>query len=150
MRMFDKYDNHTITPPVNPICMSTSSTKNPLEPISTQTRGWTRWAPDQRPDKVYIRATEPGSRVAFNVKVGVGRTVRVTFLRSKTFGMGSVFCWVGTILKEGTGIEEEEVGKHNGVRMDGWWNVENVYVKLLLGSSKHKADSFGVVFLISQ
>lgn len=122
--MFDKYDPHAISLPADPVCMSTTSTKNPLRPIVSQTRGWARWAPQQRPDKIYIRATEPGSRVAFNVRVGVGRTVRMTYLRSKTFGMGSVWCWVGPKWREGATKADEDLGRDKGVRWDGWWNVD--------------------------
>jgi len=106
--------------------MSTTSKKNPLQPIKSLTRGWDRWAPEQRPDKVYIRATVPGSRVAFNIKVGPGGTVRVTFLRSKTFGMGSVSCWVGPPLTEEDDAGAAEVGRDKAVRLDGWWKVEKI------------------------
>jgi hypothetical protein len=104
--------------------MTTTSSKHPLIPTKSQTHGWDRWEPAQfkGPDEVSIRATVPGSRVAFGVKVGLGGTVRVRFLKSKTFGMGSVLCWIS--LHDRVMIKDEGRGREKGVRWDGW-NAQN-------------------------
>lgn len=120
MRLFDKYDAYTIVGPPHPTCMSTASTKHPLVFIEAQTSGWTRWAPPERPDKEYIRAAAPGSHVVFDFHSGAEgiANLKVTYLKSKTFGMGSVLCWVDDL-------------KDKGRRLDGWWNVDVVCAKLI-------------------
>ncbi|KAJ7160192.1 hypothetical protein C8R46DRAFT_1107294 [Mycena filopes] len=115
MRIFDKYDAHTVVGPAHPTCMSTAATKHPLIPIEAQTRGWATWAAEERPDKVYLRATEPGAHIAFALRAGEEgiKVLKVTYLKSKTFGMGSVACW----------IDDE---RRRSMRLDGWWNVDGV------------------------
>jgi hypothetical protein len=74
-----------------------------------------RWAHPSRPDKVYLRATEPGSKVAFRIATGNAGQIRITFLRSKTFGLGSIYCWV--------------TDQNNGTILHGYWDREKLYVR---------------------
>ena len=71
------------------------------------------WTYQGRNEKPYLRATEPGSYVKFSVEVGVMNRVRITYLRSKTFGLGDVWCWV-------------DDDKKGGTRLPGYWTVDNM------------------------
>ncbi|KAJ7069380.1 hypothetical protein C8F01DRAFT_1207108 [Mycena amicta] len=119
LRLFDKYTSSGSTPHTRPACLSSTSSKHPHAlfdaVIPSQTTGWAVWAPTEYPEKVYLRATEPGARAAFALPVGEGgmKVLKVTYLKSKTLGMGSVLCW----------IDEQ---RNRGARMDGWWDVDNL------------------------
>lgn len=91
------------------------------------------WSPSQRPDKIYYRANTPGSRITFELITGGGLgDVTITYLRSKTFGMGSVWVWMSTPgEKVKIGDKEEEQTEDNmrnvwGIQMNGWWDVEGM------------------------
>ncbi|KZT33438.1 hypothetical protein SISSUDRAFT_1054222 [Sistotremastrum suecicum HHB10207 ss-3] len=111
LTLFSKYDHDTVVPPTHPTCLSLKSAKHPLVPL--QADGWEHWIYKNNAEKPYLRATKPGSRISFSVKVGVIGRVRLTYLRSFSFGLGSVWCW----------IDEDHAG---GRRLDGWWNVEHM------------------------
>ncbi|RXK39296.1 hypothetical protein M231_03375 [Tremella mesenterica] len=95
-------------PPFKPICLSTRSSDPRFNLTPTYTDGWEHWVhPDYR-DKPYIMATEPGSRVSFELETNVG-VIKMYSLRSRTFGLGTIVCWV-----------DDDVDK--GVTVTGWWD----------------------------
>ncbi|KAE9392193.1 hypothetical protein BT96DRAFT_979539 [Gymnopus androsaceus JB14] len=72
------------------------------------------WSHPANPGKIWLTGWKPGVKVAFKVWASTLGRVRVSYLKSKTYGLGSLFCWV----------DGDEVG---GKRMDGWWDVENMH-----------------------
>jgi hypothetical protein len=106
--MFQKYVRDERTPLVKTTCLSTRSTKHPLKPI--RQTGWSDWA---WKDKAYVIAKEPGARATFAISVGPNGVVKISYLMSKTFGLGSVKCW----------IDSNEEG---GRRVDGWWDTDGL------------------------
>jgi hypothetical protein len=146
--MFDKYDLTTVRKPVMPTCMTVTSKKHPLK--AYKANGWYAisspffsqslkdfreiWSPAQRPDKIYYRSNSPGSRITFELFTGEGvGEVGLTFLKSKTFGMGSAWVWKSTpgelITVDGKEEEQTEDNmKFSGRRADGWWDVDGVSV----------------------
>jgi hypothetical protein len=88
------------------------------------------WSPSQRPDKVYWRSTTPGSRITFefNTTGGLGQ-VSLTYLKSKTFGMGSVWVWKHTPGEIRGGSDEIQTADNMrpwGIRINGWWDVDGM------------------------
>jgi hypothetical protein len=77
-----------------------------------------RWVYKGNKEKPYLMADEPGAYVKFEVEVGVMGRVRITYLRSKTFGLGDVWCW----------LDED---KAQGVRVEGWWQLDGMCVFFL-------------------
>jgi len=67
------------------------------------------WTSPLSPDKQYLRATEIGALIRMEVEVGVMRRVRLTLLKSKSFGLGDVWCWV-------------DDDRKSGKRLQGWWD----------------------------
>ncbi|KIJ25849.1 hypothetical protein M422DRAFT_38440 [Sphaerobolus stellatus SS14] len=116
LRLLQKYDRTSITSRVKPFCLSTRTKKHPLVPMESE--GWEMWTYQGRLAKPYLRATEPGSYAKFDVQVGVMNRVRVTYLRSKTFGLGDVWCWI-------------DGNKKGGTRLSGYWNVDNVNIAIV-------------------
>jgi len=111
LSLLSRYDHNTTAPFVSAFCRSMSSKKHPLTPEKSQ--GWERWHYPSRPDKVYLRATEAGSTISFKVRTeGLG-VVRLTYLRSKTFGLGNALCWIDN-------------HRDQGRKFWGWWTVDNV------------------------
>jgi len=66
------------------------------------------WSHPDHPQKVYLKAHEPGSKLTFDIETRLG-TIKLYSLRSKTFGLGSIDCWV-------------DDRKEDKVRADGWWD----------------------------
>ena len=64
-------------------------------------------------------AREPGSTVKFEVVVGVMRRVRITYLKSKTFGLGDILCWLDNDRQKGT-------------KVVSWWNIDKMCATLSL------------------
>lgn len=60
----------------------------------TLTRGRSNWTYRGNRIKPYVRATSPGARISFRVRVGGMGRVRVTYLKSAEFGLGTVKCWL--------------------------------------------------------
>lgn len=85
-----------------------------------------RWVFKGQQDKPYLVAREPGSTVKFEVMVGVMKRVRLTHLRSKTFGLGDIWCW----------LDDDKKG---GTRIVSWWKVEKMCV--ILFSSRSGVDA---------
>ncbi|QRV91601.1 GDSL-like lipase/acylhydrolase family protein [Ceratobasidium sp. AG-Ba] len=105
LRMFEPYvpDIRTETPRTT--CMSTRTKKHPLRP-STST-GWSEWS---WKDKTYLIARDPGANLTFDIQVGPAGVVKLEYLRSKTFGLGMLRCWIGG-------------NEANGVTIDGYWDL---------------------------
>ncbi|KAB5593862.1 hypothetical protein CTheo_2714 [Ceratobasidium theobromae] len=108
LRMFQKYVRGERVPPVKTSCLSTRSKKHPLKP--TRQQGWTDWA---WKDKTYLIAKEPGARATFEISVGPMGIVKITYLKSKTFGLGNVKCWVDDRESEARIVE-------------GWWELDGL------------------------
>lgn len=66
-----------------------------------------------RGDKPYLVAYNPGDYAKFEIVVGMVGRVRVTYLKSKTFGLGNVWCWL-------------DDDRKNGKKIVGWWDKENL------------------------
>lgn len=64
-------------------------------------------------------AEKIGDYAKFEIEVGVMGRVRITYLRSKTFGLGDVWCW----------IDDDRV---RGVKVVSWWELEQLYVLTFL------------------
>lgn len=62
-------------------------------------------------EKPYLRADKVGDYVKFEVQVGVMGRVRITYLRSKLFGLGDALCWI-------------DDDREHGTRVVSWWQYE--------------------------
>lgn len=62
-------------------------------------------------------ADEPGARVVFDLRLGVIGRVRVTYLKSRTFGLGRLACWVERT-KDGEVVKSARVG------LDAYWDLD--------------------------
>lgn len=71
------------------------------------------WTFTGRGDKPYLVAKNPGDFVTFEVLVGLMRRVRITYLKSKTFGLGTVLCW----------LDDE---RSKGKKISGWWDKDKL------------------------
>ncbi|KAF8587434.1 hypothetical protein K439DRAFT_1407534 [Ramaria rubella] len=111
LRLFQKYDRETVTGPVKPMCQSIRTDKHPLNPI--ESKGWEKWAYEGQSEKSYLVARQPGAIIKFNVIAAVMGRVRITYLRSKTFGLGDVWCWL-------------DDNRQKGTRIVSWWKQENI------------------------
>lgn len=58
-------------------------------------------------------AKEPGARATFSIQVGPMGVVKISYLKSKTFGLGSVKCWVDN-------------NEPAATRVDGWWDEDGL------------------------
>jgi hypothetical protein len=58
----------------------------------------------------YWISTDPGSTISFDFKTIVGE-VSIHYLRSQTFGLGDLYCWV-------------DKDRSKDTRMEGWWPLE--------------------------
>ncbi|KAJ3723604.1 hypothetical protein DFJ43DRAFT_648958 [Lentinula guzmanii] len=119
--LFQKYDHTTRLLPAKPSCQIASpNAKHPLAPLPypLSTEGpdaFALWSHPKNPDKIWLTGRKPGTKVAFRVRTSALGRVRVTYLRSEGYGLGSAWCWVG---------EEREKGQ----RLDGWWHLTNIHV----------------------
>ncbi|CAE6469557.1 unnamed protein product [Rhizoctonia solani] len=110
LRMFRKYVRNERESPIKTTCLSTRSKKHPLKPIRQE--GWSEWA---WKEKSYVLAKEPGARVTFAITVGPMGVVKISYLKSKTFGLGNVKCWIDNNESSARVIE-------------GWWNEEGLNI----------------------
>nr|KAF8609408.1 hypothetical protein BDV93DRAFT_464639 [Ceratobasidium sp. AG-I] len=110
LRMFQKYVRDERTALIKTTCLSTRSKKHPLKPV--RQTGWSEWA---WKDKAYVLAKEPGARVTFAINVGPLGVVKISYLMSKTFGLGTVKCWV----------DDNEAAAR---KVDAWWDVDGLNI----------------------
>ncbi|KAJ3829210.1 hypothetical protein F5880DRAFT_548975 [Lentinula raphanica] len=119
--LFQQYDHSTLLLPAKPSCQIASpKAKHPLTPLPhpLSTEGpdaFAFWSHPKNPEKVWLTGRKPGSKVAFRMRTSALGRVRVTYLRSESYGLGSAWCWVD---------EEREKGH----RLDGWWQYQNINV----------------------
>lgn len=108
---FNREDADAAMAPMAPQCQTVDSESHPLTPDSSE--GWERWTwrGDNGKEKTYLRATQPGAKLKFDLGAVTNR-VEIYYLRSKTFGLGNLQCTL------------------NGARqatMEGWWDkAENI------------------------
>jgi hypothetical protein len=95
-------------PPFHPTCLSARSSDPRFNLTPTFSEGWEYWVHPDHLDKPYVVASEPGSRVEFELETSVG-VIKMYSLRSRTFGLGSVSCWV-----------DDEVDR--AVNVEGYWD----------------------------
>jgi len=98
---------HT-TPPFHPTCLSTRSESPAYQLTPTFSDGWYTWTHPEHLDKPYLLANSTGARVEFELETNVG-VVKMYSLRSSSFGLGTVECWV-------------DEDRENGVKVVGWWD----------------------------
>lgn len=97
-----------VVPPFHPVCLSTRTTDPAYNLTPTSTEGWTHWVHPDFTDKPYLVAREPGSWAKFELETGLG-VVKVYALKSKTFGLGNIECWVDN-------------ERDRSVEVEGWWD----------------------------
>ncbi|GAW09144.1 capsule structure designer protein [Lentinula edodes] len=127
--LFQKYDHTTILRPATPFCRTTNTLAGTayyspyahlLEPLPAplSTEGpdaFAMWSHPQNPGKVWLTAKKPGVKAAFNVQTSALGRVRVTYLRSGSYGLGSVWCWL-------------DDNREKGKRLDGYWTLKDIHV----------------------
>lgn len=109
LRLFDKYSRTKEVGSIRPSCRSVRTRNHYLAPI--ETKGWEVWTYKGDMEKPYLRADKVGDYVKFEVQVGVMGRVRITYLRSKVFGLGDVLCWIDN-------------DREHGTRIVSWWQYE--------------------------
>lgn len=70
--------------------------------------GWNHWVHPDYPDKPYMVARNPGATIKFEMETQVG-WIKMYSLKSKSFGLGTVKCWV-----------DEDMDQ--SVKIEGWWD----------------------------
>lgn len=109
-KVLDGWDpslEHSV-PPFHPTCLSTRSSDPKFDLIPISTEGWAPWTHPEYTDKPYLIATKPGSWAKFELETGLG-VIKVYALKSKTFGLGNIRCWV-------------DEDKDQSVEIEGWWD----------------------------
>ena len=105
---------HTV-PPMRPTCLSTHSTTPAYNMTPSSNEGWEFWVHEEHQDKPYLLSRTPGARVQFELDTSLG-VIKLYSLRSKTFGLGNVECWV-------------DHDKGRSVRIPGWWDSDMFVLK---------------------
>ncbi|KAJ3805717.1 hypothetical protein F5876DRAFT_69563 [Lentinula aff. lateritia] len=131
--LFQKFDHTTNLLPARPFCqISAPNAKHPLmplpQPVSSEghdasdmsqvpdpSDSFALWSHPGNPGKVWLTGRKPGVKVSFAVQTSSLGRVRVTYLKSESYGLGSVWCWI-------------DGDREKGERLDGWWPVENINV----------------------
>lgn len=88
-RLWGRYTADLVEPKLKPFCKTTNSDSFPLIPSNNQ--GWKEWS--SSPEKKYWISEEPGTTITFPVSTTRGNII-IQYLRSKTFGLGNVNCWL--------------------------------------------------------
>ncbi|KAL7424571.1 hypothetical protein Q5752_000255 [Cryptotrichosporon argae] len=109
--IFDQYQVGAKIPPLSPQCFSTNSGKNKLVPKAHE---W-RWE-----DKNYLVSNTTGATIAFDFETAFGR-VELFYLRSASFGLGNVQCWVdddtdAAVTLEGYWDQIYNIGRSSTIR----------------------------------
>ncbi|GHJ85051.1 hypothetical protein NliqN6_1453 [Naganishia liquefaciens] len=112
LRFLQHWSEHTENLPLEPQCFSTRSQEHPLTPV--ESNGWRTWYHPDRPEKTYLFSNTTGSAFKFDIETRLG-IIKMYSLRSKTFGLGSVWCWV-------------DGKREQGVRADGYWDNGNANI----------------------
>jgi hypothetical protein len=95
-------------PPFQPTCLSTRSTDPKFNLTPTETVGWEHWVHPEHLDKPYLVAYKPGSWARFDLDTSLG-VVKVYALKSRSFGLGDLWCWI-------------DQARDDGVRVEGYWD----------------------------
>lgn len=103
-----------VVPPFHPTCLSTRSTEPRFNLTPSEAYDWEHWTHPDYPDKPYMVARNPGAVIKFELETQVG-WIKMYSLRSKTFGLGIVKCWV-----------DDEIDR--AVHVVGWWDNGDMYV----------------------
>lgn len=90
--------NHAV-PKYHPTCLSTRSSDPRYGLNPTSNYDWEDWVHPDYLDKPYLVAKRPGAQVSFDLETSVGR-IKMYSLRSRTFGLGTVRCWVDDALDQ--------------------------------------------------
>lgn len=98
-------------PPFHPTCLSTRSTDPRFNLTPTANYDWDAWTHEDYPDKPYLIARKPGAQVSFELETNVG-WIKMYSLRSRSFGLGTVKCWVDDALDR-------------AVKVEGWWDNDS-------------------------
>ena len=101
-----------VAPPFRPTCLSTRSTEARYNLTPSANDGWEYWVHPDHLDKPYLVARTPGAKVSFQLETSVG-VIKLYALKSKTFGLGTIECWVGE-------------DRHQSKRVSGWWDNGSV------------------------
>jgi hypothetical protein len=99
--------NH-IVPPFHPTCLSTRAKDARYNLTASHNYGWEHWVHPDHLDKPYMLARTPGATISFEMSTEVG-WIKMYSLRSKTFGLGTVKCWV-----------DDDIDQ--SVKVVGWWD----------------------------
>ncbi|KAJ3876343.1 hypothetical protein F5051DRAFT_411844 [Lentinula edodes] len=127
--LFGKYDHTTVLQPATPFCRTTntlvgmaafSTYAHLLEtlppPFSSEgPDAFKLWSHQSNPGKVWLTGRKPGVRAAFKIQTSTLGRVRVTYLRSGSWGLGSALCWL-------------DDDREKGQRLDGYWIYTNAHV----------------------
>ncbi|KAL0250672.1 hypothetical protein I308_102855 [Cryptococcus tetragattii IND107] len=116
LRVLEGWNPHLdySVPPFHPTCLSTRAREPRFNLTPSANEGWEYWVHPEHLDKPYLIARTPGARVSFELETSVG-IVKMYALKSKTFGLGTVECWV-----------DEE--RRKSVRIEGYWDNGNVNI----------------------
>jgi len=101
-------DPTLIVPHFHPTCLSTRSHDPNFNLTPSSSLGWESWVHPDFLDKSYLVAHVPGATVSFEMETSLG-VVKMYSLRSMTFGLGSVECWV-------------DRERDRAVKVVGWWD----------------------------
>lgn len=114
LRVLEGWNPHLdySVPPFHPTCLSTRAKEPRFNLTPSVIEGWEFWVHPEHLDKPYLTARTPGARVSFELETSVG-IVKMYALKSKTFGLGTVECWV-----------DEE--RRKSVKIEGYWDNGNV------------------------
>jgi hypothetical protein len=104
-------DTNHVVPPFHPTCLSTRAKESRYNLTASHNYDWEHWVHPDHLDKPYMVARKPGATISFEMETQVG-WIKMYSLKSKTFGLGTVKCWVDDDLDQ-------------SVNIAGWW--DNAY-----------------------
>ena len=110
MRVLDGWnpDVNNVVPHFHPTCLSTRAKEPRFNLTPSDSYDWEHWVHPDYPDKPYLISRTPGAVVSFEMETEVG-WIKMYSLRSKTFGLGTVKCWV-----------DDDIDR--AVKIVGWWD----------------------------
>jgi hypothetical protein len=110
MRVLDGWnpDVNNVVPHFHPTCLSTRAHEARFNLTPSESYNWDHWIHPDYPDKPYLISRTPGAVVSFEMDTEVG-WIKMYSLKSKTFGLGTVKCWVDDDLDR-------------AVKIAGWWD----------------------------